>query len=241
MELRRLFFDAELTVERRAESDPPKISGYFARYGVKSSDLGGWREILRPGIFAESLKRGDEVFALWNHDSSQPFARTGNKTVELREDEKGLWADITPDDTTWGQNAWRSVKAKTVVRTSFAFAIEDPEKDQVWSDDLRLREVIRAGLFDVSPVTYPAYPQPRISARAQRFSALTEDLERGRELRDADLLFIREELEKLQRALEGSRPGDRGRSGEDGGRVEESALLAASSRERLERLHGRWA
>lgn len=233
MEVRRLFFDAELTVEHRAESDPPKISGYFARYGVKSSDLGGWREILRPGVFAESLKRGDEVFALWNHNSDKPFARTGNGTVVLREDEKGLWADVTPDDTSWGQDAIRSVKAKTVVRTSFAFAIED-RKDQEWSDDGKLREVVKASLFDVSPVTYPAYPQPRISARAQRLSALTADLERGLELRGADLLFVGEELERLQRALDGLRSGDRGRSGEGGGGAEESAVLAAASRERLE-------
>lgn len=234
--MNRLFFDSDL--QTRDGEGAPKIVGYAARFNVKSDDLGGYREVIQPGAFSESLRSKQEVFALWNHDSAKPFARTGNGSLVLEERDEGLWMEATPDETSWGQDALRSVRAKTVYRTSFGFWIEDHNKDQEFSDDGKLRSIKRAGLFDVSPVTFPAYPQTRIAVRAQRFSALMEDLERGHELREADMLFLREELSNLQTALKEFRSGSRSNSGEDVQAVEDSAVLATASRERLTRFFG---
>jgi len=229
--MHRLYFDSQLSVERRDDA-PPKISGYAARFNVKSEDLGGFREIIAPGAFADSIKRG-EVVALWNHNPEKPFARTGNGSLSLEEDEKGLRMEATPDGTSWGRDALESVSAGTVYRTSFGFTIKDRNKDQEWSEDGKTRTLLRVGVFDVSPVTFPAYKQTRISVRASRLSDLMESLESGEELREAELRFLRESVADLQRTLEPSEQESRSeeeREGLDGVDVLPSLLRDARLR-----------
>jgi phage head maturation protease len=56
--------------------------------------------------------------------------------------------------------------------SSFAFGL-DSDDDQKWdyagtrNGQLPLRTIVRARLYDVSPVAYPAYDQTTVSARAQ--------------------------------------------------------------------------
>lgn len=195
----RLFFDSELRVEQR-DDKPPRIVGYAARFNVKSEDLGGFREVIMPGAFRDSIK-SDEVVALWNHDAAKPIARTGNGTLVLEEDDKGLRMEATPDETTWAQDALKSVKAGTVYRTSFGFRIKDAKKDQEFNEDGSLRTLHKVSVFDVSPVTYPAYRQTRISVRASRLADLMERLDEGQELCEAELRYLRSEFPELQRAL----------------------------------------
>lgn len=230
---RRLYFDSDLRVETRGDDGPPRITGYAARFNVKSEDMGGWREVIEPGAFRDSIGK-DEVVALWNHDTSKPIARTGNGSLVLEEDDKGLRMEATPDETTWAQDALKSVKAGTVYRTSFGFRIKNREKDQSLSDDGRLRTLHRVSVFDVSPVTFPAYKQTRISVRAERIAALTERLESGEELRDAELRFLREALDQLQQALTDPAAESRAESGDDDSRDEQVSLeLLAAARLRL--------
>lgn len=191
----RMFFDSELRVEQRDDA-PPRIVGYAARFNVKSEDLGGFREVIEPGAFRDSIGR-DEVVALWNHDSAKPFARSGNDTLKLEEDDKGLRMEATPDETTWGQDALKSVQAGTVYRTSFGFRLKNRDKDQKWSDDGQLRTLLRVSVFDVSPVTFPAYRQTRISVRADRLADLMDRLENGQELHEAELRYLREVQQTL--------------------------------------------
>ena len=228
--MNRLFFDSHLEI--RGSEDAPTIVGYAARFNVKSQDLGGFREVIEPGAFTDSI-RGDEIVALWNHNSDKPFATTKNGSLKLDEDDKGLHMEATPDDTSWGQDALRSVQAGTVYRTSFGFSIKDPKKDQEFSDDGKLRTLRKVSVFDVSPVTFPAYKQTRISVRAERLSALMDGLETGQELREADMLFLSEELTNLQQALKEFRTGSGSGSDEDARAAEESAKRMAASRERL--------
>ena len=71
--------------------DEATISGYAAVFNKKSLPLGfmGFREIVAPGAFAETIKTAD-VRALFNHDPSMVLGRTRNNTLTLEEDNKGL-------------------------------------------------------------------------------------------------------------------------------------------------------
>ena len=223
----RLEFESHLQVETRGDEGPPKITGYGLRVGVESEDLGGFREIIAPDV---EIKRRN-VTLLWNHDTSKPIAREGNGSLRFGDvDDKGLPFEADPDDTSWSQDAVKSIKAGTVYRTSFGFR---KVKDE-WSGDGKLRTLRAIEIFDVSPVTFPAYPQTRIAVRAERIASLMDRLDKGEELRDAELAFLTEAIDQLRQALTGTSPGFRGDPGSGDGRGEQDSLaLIAAARLRL--------
>lgn len=144
----------EFRVSGKGEN--PVISGYAAVFGVLSEDLGGFREKILPGAFSRSLNEGDQR-ALWNHNTNMVLGRRKSGTLELQEDETGLKFVIYPPNTVAGRDAVESMKRGDVDQMSFAFRAMKDDWSQVGKDVIRtLKEV---ELFEVSPVTFPAYPQ----------------------------------------------------------------------------------
>lgn len=158
-------------IERRFLGDPlfrmdgddaQKIQGYAAVFNSLSEDLGGFREVIAPGAFSDTL--GADVRALWNHDANFVLGRTKSGTLRLAEDDHGLRVEIDPPESA----AWimDSMKRGDVDQMSFGF--------RVVSDDWRMdgQQVIRTlnkvSLFDVSVVTYPAYPATDAAVRGLR-------------------------------------------------------------------------
>ena len=91
-------------------------------------------------------------------------------TLELREDDTGLSATITPPDNEWGRPVLEAVRRGDVSGMSIAFQVVkeewvNPDRKKE-PDALRKRTIKEVKLFEVSPVTFPAYPQTDIGARA---------------------------------------------------------------------------
>ena len=109
---------------------------------------------IAPGAFAEAIGKSD-VRALWNHDPNYVLGRTKNKTLTLREDEQGLFYEVTPPDAQWARDLIESIKRGDVDQSSFAFTVEKggDEWDEVSTPAIRTINKIKE-LFDVSPVTY---------------------------------------------------------------------------------------
>lgn len=158
MEFERRTFTAEL----RAEPEGRKLTGYAAVFDSMSRDLGGFRETIRAGAFAKTLEA--DVRALWNHDPNYPLARTKSGTLALREDSTGLRIEADLPNTTYANDLLESIRRGDVDQMSFAFrTIEDTWEKR---DGENVRELIEVELFDVSPVTFPAYEETSVSARA---------------------------------------------------------------------------
>ena len=85
-------------------------------------------------------------------------------TLELAEDEKGLLVKITPPDTQWAKDLLVSIGRGDITQMSFGFIV----LDDIWqeSDGMDIRELIKVKLFDVSPVTFPAYTQTECNIRS---------------------------------------------------------------------------
>jgi uncharacterized protein len=151
---------------RATEADgAPKIVGYASVFGVWSEDLGGFRERIEPGAFAASLKTSD-TRALVNHDPTLVLGRTKSGTLSLREDDTGLWMEVTPPDTSYARDLLASIKRGDIDQMSFGFSVM--KDDWAWSGDQIRRSIIEIDqLYDVSPVTYPAYPQTSASVRSR--------------------------------------------------------------------------
>lgn len=162
--------------ETREDSGNPTIEGYFAVFNSNYDIAPGMSESIAPGAFDNTLS-GD-IRALVNHDSTLVLGRTLAHTLELRQDEHGLWGKISinPKDTD-SMNLYERVKRGDVNQCSFGFNITDEES--TISDDGSIHWTIKGvELFEVSCCTFPAYDATNISARSeQRDNILKRELE----------------------------------------------------------------
>lgn len=182
---------------RVSEGDKPVISGYAAVFNVLSEDLGGFREQLSAGAFSGVLD--NDVRALINHDSNLVLGRNKAGTLALREDATGLLVDITPPDTQAGRDLLELMRRGDVTQMSFAFTVG--REDQTWTRDGTgpwLRTIKRLQrLYDVSVVTYPAYPQTTAAVRALEDVQRTADQTARQMQRLADSARRARELMRL--------------------------------------------
>src|ERR1035437_3378391 len=98
-EMERRTYSVEMRVkEPTIGKKTATIVGYAANFNSPSEDLGGFREMLVPGCFANALKTSD-VRALFNHDPNHILGRNMAGTLRLFEDENGLRFEVDPPDT----------------------------------------------------------------------------------------------------------------------------------------------
>lgn len=160
---RRIFRPEE--IELRIEDDEkPKLVGYAARYN-SWTDLGFFKERIKANAFSDALD--NDVRCLKNHDPNLILGRTTNGTLSLESNTVGLrFTDELPDTST-GRDVREEVRRGDISGCSFAFTVS--EDDWKYFDDDRPpeRTIVKIGqLFDVGPVTYPAYPDTTVAARS---------------------------------------------------------------------------
>jgi uncharacterized protein len=144
---------------------PTHLSGYAAVFNSLSEDLGGFRERISPGAFAESLT-SDDIRALFNHDPNFIMGRNRAGTLRLVEDEVGLRIEIDPPDTQACRDLLVSIGRGDVNQMSFGFIVRP--NGQTWEKDAEgrvLRTLNSIRLIDVACVTYPAYPETSVAVR----------------------------------------------------------------------------
>lgn len=193
---RRYFDVTELRVKEDSESNA--ITGYAAVFNSWSEDLGFFKEQIAPGAFSRTIKNGD-IRALINHDPNLVIGRTKNGTLRLWEDDKGLAYEVDLPDTSYALDLRESIRRKDITQNSFGF---QTVKDE-WAEDGRRRTLREVKLFDISPVTFPAYKQTNVKLRLQEigidYDALGIALVRSARgvVIDTDVELIRSTIETL--------------------------------------------
>ena len=144
----------------------PAIEGYASVFDSWSEELGGnspFRERVVKGAFEETIQN-DDIRALFNHDPNYVLGRNKAGTLTLEEDEKGLKVRIIPPNTQWAKDLLVSIKRGDITQMSFGFTVILDR----WSseDNIDVRELLKVKLFDVSPVTFPAYAQTECGVRS---------------------------------------------------------------------------
>ena len=148
--------------EIKAAAESRTVEGYASVFNSMSEDL-GVREVILPGAFSDVLD--NDVRALYNHDSNYLLARTTSGTLELKEDDKGLYYRFEMPNTSYGNDMLELFRRGDLTQSSFGFTVE---KDN-WrmEDGQQVRYIERVGsLFDVSPVVFPAYNQASSGLRS---------------------------------------------------------------------------
>lgn len=167
---RRFLRGATSPIEVRAgEKGGAVLSGYASVF-FKASDPGtryelwdGYEERIMPGAFDRAM-REDDVRGLVNHDPNQLLGRTKSGTMRLSVDDKGLRYEIDVPDTADGRDTVTKIRRGDLDGSSFAFVTTDEE--WVKEGGTHVRNVKGVQLFDVGPVTYPAYEATTADARS---------------------------------------------------------------------------
>jgi len=150
----------------RSESGDRVLEGYSARFNKYSEDLGGFREKIKPGAFNEAIKNSD-VRALFNHDPNIVLGRSKAGTLDLHEDNKGLFMRVKLPNTRTADELVESIDRGDITQQSFGFTIaEDSWRTSEKYGEVRTIEKIGT-LFDVSAVTFPAYPDTTVALESR--------------------------------------------------------------------------
>lgn len=152
--------------ETREENNERIIEGYFAVFNSNYDIAPGMSESVAPGAFRNTL--AEDIRALVNHDTTLVLGRTTARTLELSEDERGLWGRIriNPNDSD-AVNLYERVKRGDVSQCSFGFDVLDEETE--FREDGSVHWTIKeVKLYEVSCVTFPAYESTNIDARSKQ-------------------------------------------------------------------------
>lgn len=156
---------------RAAENENPHIVGYFAVFGDIYEVWPGVTESIAPGAFTESVSQ--DIRALYNHNTDIVLGRASAGTVQVKQDDRGLWGDIEINrEDTDAMNAFRRVERGDITGCSIGFEIESERYDI--KDDGAVHYTIEKinPLYEISPCAFPAYEATRISARGKDLDAI---------------------------------------------------------------------
>ena len=169
---RRFFTEPVGFEERDGVKDENIIEGYAAVFNKDSVDFGGWHERIAPGAFSDVIK--DDAVVLLNHDMNLVLGRNGVNTI-ITQDEIGLKYRTILPDTTLAKDTRELIKQKIIHQSSFAFTVAEQEwRHSEGAPSVRTIKKIKR-LYDVSPVTSPAYPDATVGSRAFEANKPKED------------------------------------------------------------------
>jgi uncharacterized protein len=164
--------------ESRADAGKlPRIVGTASVYydGTDATEFILWDdrgdrcvERILPGAFDRALKQKDDVRALFNHDPNQLLGRVASGTLLLTSNSGGLDYTIDPPDTQLARDLAAWIARGDITGSSFTFSIDEQSFSYQKRDGgvLYVREVKAVRLFDVGPVTFPAYAGASVGVRA---------------------------------------------------------------------------
>jgi hypothetical protein len=159
------------SVHARAIGDGmPKEIGGIAAVVNSVTDLGYFEEVITPGAFDYALSREYDIRCLFNHEAELILGRTKAETCKVFVNADGnLEYTWIPDyENPTHMSVVRSIMRGDITQSSFAFTI----KEQTWTDSTKYGTMGKRTitmideLFDVSPVTYPAYSDTEADARS---------------------------------------------------------------------------
>jgi len=152
-----------VAAELRETDDGILVVGHAAVFNQEANIGGFFREIILPGAFTAAIERDDVLFLI-NHEGL-PLARTRSGTLSLSEDEEGLLMETRLDRADPDvMSIIPKMKRGDLDKMSFAFLPVVQEWDD--SEDVPLRTIKEAQLFDVSIVNQPAYAGTDIGLRS---------------------------------------------------------------------------
>ena len=169
MKQERRTFTGTVIARSEGENMPKEIGGIAAVIN-SVTDLGYFEEVIERGAFDNALNKEYDIRCLFNHEAELILGRTKANTCNVFVNSDGnLEYTWVPDyENPTHMSVVRSIMRGDITQSSFAFTI----KEQKWSESTKYGSMgkrtitIIEDLYDVSPVTYPAYADTEADARS---------------------------------------------------------------------------
>lgn len=173
-------------IETRADGGK-MIVGYAAVF-YRADDPGTeyriWNDVVEridPHAFNRALAEGQDVRGLFNHDSGRLLCRTQSGTLRLSVDSVGLKYEGDLPDTQDSRDLATLIARGDITGSSFAFGANKTQWEDR-DDGLSIRTLLDVDLYDVGPVTYPAYGSTSAAVRSAERDFLISEREQYRKI-----------------------------------------------------------
>lgn len=161
MTIEQRTLSSNLEVRESTEGTGLTVSGYAIRFNEPSQPLEyGFKEIIKPGAFSESLAKRN-IVALHQHDDKQLLGSTQANSLRLEEREEGIYFELDLLETR--KELYELVKRGDLKSASFGFTVTDEKFNRNGNEDIR--EVRKGTLYEISLVHTPAYPTTTVVAQ----------------------------------------------------------------------------
>jgi HK97 family phage prohead protease len=169
MKQERRTFTGTVIARSEGENMPKEIGGIAAVIN-SVTDLGYFEEVIERGAFDNALNKEYDIRCLFNHEAELILGRTKANTCNVFVNADGnLEYTWVPDyENPTHMSVVRSIMRGDITQSSFAFTI----KEQKWGESSKYGSMgkrsitVIEDLYDVSPVTYPAYADTEADARS---------------------------------------------------------------------------
>ncbi|MCL2690262.1 MAG: HK97 family phage prohead protease [Chitinispirillia bacterium] len=159
-------------IELRASENDDKqeyVDGTGAVYDREVEVWPGVFEKIRKGAFNRCLKKGGELKSFFNHNSDYVLSTTRSAPpLNIEDTDKALVFRSPIPNTSYGRDLIENLRRRNVRGASFSFIVA--EGGAIYTRDERgiiHREIIDADIFELGPVTNPAYPQTKVKVRSK--------------------------------------------------------------------------
>ena len=130
---------------------------------LRSRKLVKWKERVLPGVFSEALSRAQKVDFLAEHQKEKILASTKNGSLQLIEDDRGLYMEAKISETSWGRDYFTLITDRLIEGMSFGMKVLE-DKWYYVGNELR-RDILKIDIYEISAVKNPAYPVTTLESR----------------------------------------------------------------------------
>lgn len=157
------------TRARVTNEETRTIRGYGIVFNKESVDLRAngrvFREVIRPeAVRGVNL---NNILSMHNHRSERLLGTTASGTMRTGVDSVGVWYEVDLPNAPTGHDVLESVRRGDTPGSSFQFDIRSDGDKWSMREGKAFREVTQFnGVYEMGPVSEPAYPDTSISARS---------------------------------------------------------------------------